>query len=187
MTNRDWFCLALRLFGIWLLIGAIETIVPSLLFFIGANGLPNNTSYLVSMFLWLIGRTAVGLGLLLFAPAIAARFYPATTSTEAIESYDEARPLKIGIQLLAVYALLLAVQAGAGVVFGLLSLDKYTLGMGRISNGGEENYLASLLTCGLNLAFAGILLIWNERVVTLIAKIRYIPERDAYKPPSESE
>src|SRR4051812_15112512 len=82
MTDRDWFCLALRLFGIWLLIEAVEATVPYLLFAIGANGVGQNTFYVVSMIIWLIMRTAVGLVILLFAPAIAARVYPGTASTE---------------------------------------------------------------------------------------------------------
>ena len=187
MTNRDWFCVALRLFGIWLLIEAVETIVPYLLFSISGNAVGQNMSMVVAMVLWLIGRSAIGLVLLFFAPAIAVRFYPSTASTEITHSDDEARPLKVGIQLLAVYALLLAVQSGAGVILGLLSGDRYGLALGTNFNGAERGYLASLLTCGLNLAFAAILLIWNERVVTLIAKFRYIPERDAYRPPPVNE
>lgn len=187
MTNRDWFCLALRLFGIWLLIEAVETIVPYLLFAISGNVRGQNMSWVVTTVLWLIARTAVGLVLLFFAPAIAVRFYPRTTSTEKTHFDDEARPLKIGIQLLAVYALLLAVQSGAGVIMGLLSGDHYGFALAANFNGAERGYLASLLTFGLNLAFAAVLLIWNERVVTLIAKFRYIPERDAYTPPPVNE
>jgi hypothetical protein len=143
MTDRDWFCLALRLFGIWHLIEAVETIVPYLLFAIGANGVGQNAFYVVSMIIWLIVRTAIGLVLLLFAPAIAARVFPGTASTETTHSDDKARPLKVGIQLLAVYALLLAVQSGAGVILGLLSGDKYALAPGTNFNGAGRGYLWS--------------------------------------------
>jgi hypothetical protein len=152
MINRDWFCVALRLFGIWLLIEAVESVVPYLLYAISGNVAGRNMSYVVSMFLWLIGRTAIGLVLLFFAQAIAVRFYPSTASTETTHSDDEARPLKVGIQLLAVYALLLAVQSGAGVILGLLSGDSYALALGTNFNGAERGYFASLLTFGLNLA-----------------------------------
>ena len=186
MTNRDWFCLALRLFGIWLLIHAVEMIVP-LMWAISVKGVGQHFAHVVSMVLWPIGRTAIGLVLLFFAPAIAARFYPSTASTETMHFDDEAKPLKVGIQLLAVYALLLAIQSGAGVILGLLSGDNYGLAQGTYFNSAERGYFTSLLTFGLNLAFAAILLIWNERIVTLIAKFRYIPERDAYKPPPDGE
>lgn len=187
MTNRDWFCLALELFGIWLLIQAVETIVPYLLFAISGNPVVQNPTQVATMVLWLIGRTAIALVLLLFAPAISARFYPSMTSTETTHLEDEAKPLKVGIQLLAVYALLLAVQSGAGVILGLLSGVDYGFAPGANFGGTGSRYFASLLTCGLNLAFAAILLMWNERIVTLIAKFRYIPERDAYEPPPDRE
>jgi len=182
MTNRDWFCLALRLLGIWLLIQAIENIVPYLLFALGANGVGQNFSYLAGMIFWIIGRTAIG-----FAPAIATRFYPSTQSTESAHVDDEAKPLKIGIQLLAVYALLLAIQSGASVILGLVSDDTWGRAFSTNFDGSGTGYLTNLLTFGLNIAFAAILLIWNERVVTLIAKFRYIPERDAYQPPPLNE
>ncbi len=186
MTNRDWFCLALRLFGIWLLIHAVEMIVP-LMWAISVNGIGQHFAHVVSMVLWPIGRTAIGLVLLFFATAIAARFYPSMASTETTHLDDETKPLKVGIQLLAVYALLLAVQSGAGVILGLLSGDNYDLTRGANFIGAKTSYFTSLLTFGLNLAFAVILLVWNERVVTLIAKFRYVPERDAYEPPPVNE
>ncbi len=187
MTNRDWFCLALRLFGIWLLIRAVETIVPYLLFAVIANVVAQSFVQVASTVLWLIGRTAIGLVLLLFAPAISERFYPSIATTETTHLDNEAKPLKVGIQLLAVYALLLAVQSATGVILGLLSDVDYSFAPGANFGGTGRGYLASLLTFGLNLAFAAILLVWNERVVTFIAKFRYVPERDAYEPPPDGE
>jgi len=187
MTNRDWFCLALRLFGIWLLIHAVETIVPYLLFAISDNLVGQSPTYVAGMILWPIGRTAIALVLLLFAPAISERFYPSIATTETTHLDNEAKPLKVGIQLLAVYALLLAVQSAAGVILGLLSGVEYGFAPGANFGSTGRSYLTSLLTCGLNLAFATILLMWNERIVTLIAKFRYIPERDAIDPLPESE
>ena len=40
-----------------------------------------------------------------------------------------------------------------------------------------------MLSCGFNLTFAAILIMWNDRVITIIEKFRYIAERDAYQPP----
>jgi hypothetical protein len=187
MINRDWFCLALRLFGIWLLIEAVETIVPYLLFAFSGSPIGQNTSWFVTIVLWLLARTAIGLVLLFFAPAIAVRIYPATAPTETTPTGDEARPLKVGIQLLGVYALLLAVQSVPGFILGLLAGERYAFTPGSTITGAGRGYLASLLTFGLNLAFAALLLMWNERVVTLIAKFRYVPERDAYTPPAVHE
>ena len=188
MIHRDWFCLALRLFGIWLFIQSLEQIVPYLAIFAsGALGAAQSSSYIASMFFWLIGRTVIGFVLLAFAPAIATRFYPNAASSEAMHCDNETRPLKVGLQLLAIYALLLAIQSGSGVIIGLLSGDSWSFSQGANFNGAGTGYLASLLTFGLNLAFAAILMIWNERVVTFIEKFRYIPERDAYEPPPLSE
>lgn len=146
------------------------------------NGLGQEISYIAYQLSWLIARTAIGLVLVLFAPAITARFYPSTATKETTHSDDEVKLLKVGIQLLAVYALLLAVQYGAGVIIGLMQIDNYAVLLET-----EPEYLSNLLNFGLNIAFAAILLMWNDRVVTLIAKIRYVPERDADKPPSANE
>ena len=188
MTNRDWFCLALRVFGLWLLIKSIEDLVPYLFWLVLD---PNNAgqvfSYLAFTTIWLIARLMGGLVLLFFAPAIAARFYPSegTHTTSHVE--DEAKPLKVGIQLLAVYALLLAVQSVAGVIVGYLSGDTF----GGIASGGfggvRTGYTASLLTFGLNLAFGLALILWNERLVLFLAKMRYVPDRDAYESPPGDE
>ncbi len=187
MINRDWFCLALRLFGIWLLIQAIEGFVPYLLFAIGGYGVSIGFSNAAALVFWFIGRSAIGLVLLFFAPAIAARFYPSTSSSETLPIEDEAKPLKVGIQLLGVYALLLAVQSASGVIVGYLSGNSFSLNQGINFSGAGAGYIASLLTFGLNLAFAAMLIIWNEQVVTLLAKFRYVPERDAYEPPPLNE
>jgi len=176
MTNRDWLCLALRLFGIWTLIRIVGELSLYFQYFIagalGAGSLQGLASIVIS----LIVRTALALILILFAPAIAARFRSTTPpdKTDPPE-FDETRTLKVGIQLLAVYALLLSVQAAGPLIYGLLTppMDKY--------------HLQSLLTFGLNLAFAGILLMWNDRIITLIEKFRYVPERDAYQPPPLEE
>ncbi len=157
------------------MIQAVEAI-PTLIFAFSANVGGQNFTYSAYMVLWLIGRTAIGLVVLLFAPAIAARFYPTMDSTETTHLDDETKPLKIGIQLLAIYALLLAVQAAARVIPGILS-----------GNNVESGHLTNLLTFGLNLAFAAILLLGKERIVTFIDKVRYVPERDAYEPPPLNE
>ena len=180
MINRDWFCLALRLFGIWLLIQAIEQFVPLLLYVISGSGPSRGFSYAVTIVFWLVGRSVIGLVLLFFAPAIAARFYPSASSSKSQRVEDEVNFLKIGMQLLGVYALLLAVQYASRVIVGYLSGDGFSLNAG-------GSYFASLVTFGLNLAFAAILIIWNEQVVTLLAKFRYVPERDAYEPPPLDE
>ena len=186
LINRDWFCLALRLFGIWLLIQAIEEFVPYLLHAISGFG-AIGFSYAAALVFWFVGRSVIGLVLLFFAPAVAARFYPSTSSSETLPIEDEARPLKVGIQLLGVYALLLAVQSASGVIVGYLSGDSFSPNQGINFSGAGAGYIASLVTFGLNLAFAAMLIIWNEQVVTLLAKFRYVPERDAYEPPSLNE
>ncbi len=186
MNNRDWFCLALRLLGIWILIQAVETILPYLFSMIGGGEF---YQAFVFTFLWVAARTTIGLVLLLFAPAITARFYPSTESTETMPlGFDETRLLKVGIQLLAVYALLLGVQSGASVILGFLaSVIRVGKSMGPGFSGSGSEYLRSLLNLGLNFAFAAILLMWNDRIAAFIAKFRYIPERDAYEPPPISD
>lgn len=192
MTNRDWFCIALRLAGVWLFIDAVESIASYALFFISGlsalspTGSGPYVTYIVYMSVWLIGRTAIGLVLLFFAPAIAARFYPGTEIAATAPSNVDIRPLKVGLQLLAMYALLLAVQFGAGVILDLFSGNAFNFAFGANANSSATSFVARLLNCGLNLAFAAVLLMWNERVVTLIEKFRYIPERDIYQPPLES-
>jgi len=191
MMNRDWFCLALRLLGIWMLVQTVEYVVALVpMLFLGgfeSIGLKGFSQYLYP-FIWLVGRTTLGFGVLLFAPVIATRFYPSKASAEPEHpELDESRLLRVGIQLLAVYALLLAVQSGAGLILGLLATDGSVAMLGATSSGTEASYLQHLLSCGLNLGFAAILIMWNTRVITLIEKIRYIPERDAYEPPPIEE
>jgi hypothetical protein len=183
MTNRDWLCLGLRLIGIWMLIQAVEGMVPIFIYLFSGFNSFGGISTIVSAIVWLVGRTVFALVLVLFAPAIATRFYPqASPSVTSVSEINETKALRIGVQLLAVYALLLAVQSGSGTIYGLLvghnaSTFAYS----------EGSYLQSFMTCGLNLAFAAILLIWNERVIMFIAKFRYVAERDAYDPPSVDE
>ena len=183
MNNREWFSLALRLFGIWLFIQAIEEFVPYLLFFISDSGPWPGFTYAAGLVVWFFVRTAVGLVLLLFAPAIAARFYPSTSSDETQPVEEEASVVKVGIQLLGVYALLLAGQSVSGVVMGYLTGNTFIFNQGLSFNDSASYYLSNLLTFGLNLALAAIFIIWNEQVITLLAKFRYVPERDAYEPP----
>jgi len=177
MTNRDWLCLALRLFGLWLLIHAAEQITLYVSYYLAGMF---NFQRVGLTFLWLILRTFFSLILILFAPAIAIRFHPLakTDSETELSEFNESKALKIGIQLLAVYALLLAVQSGSRVI-GNLFFDSSSRGF----NYWEENYLKSLLSFGFNLAFAAILIMWNDRVITIIEKFRYVAERDAYEPP----
>jgi len=188
MTNRDWLCLALRLFGIWLLIQAVEELLMYLNFISVAGGVDDFPRLTLS-FAWLAVRTTFSLILVLFAPAIATRF-PLSTSPDEIRSpeFDETRTLKVGIQLLALYALLLAIQDAGSVIYGLLTLGNQLTTI-RFSNLAslDENYTKSFISFGLNLAFAAILLMWNDRVITLIEKFRYVPERDAYEPPPLEE
>lgn len=187
MTNRDWFCLALRVFGIWALLQGVDLLVPNLMQFINIRG--GNAVHFIPTLLWLTGRTAIGLVLLLFAPAIAIRFYPNPASTETTCRVDEAKLLKIGIQLLAVYALLLAFQSGATVVGGLWMSDEDFDGVHPRMDFyfSDSAYIASMFSLGLNLAFAAILLMWNEHVVAFIQRNRYVPERDAREPPPNGD
>jgi len=177
MTNRDWLCLALRLLGIWLLVQAAEQMTQYVSYYLA--GMFNFQGVGLAFF-WLTLRTLFALILTLFAPAIATRFHPIakTHSETKLSEFNESRALKIGIQLLAVYALLLAVQSGARVI-GNLFFDSSVRGF----NYWEENYLKSLLSFGFNLAFAAILILWNDRVITIIENFRYVAERDAYVPP----
>jgi hypothetical protein len=199
MTNRDWFTLALRVFGIWLLIGGIEAITTLAVMLIselaGSSPLGVDeffTFYTIYSALWNVLRTTIGLLVLFFAPAIAARFYPGTSAAEtnaraaAGPPPEEFKPLRVGLQLLGVYALLLAVQSGSAFVVSFLSGGSSSFILGSDVN-LQGNYLADLLRFGLQLAFAAILLIWNDRVVFLIEKFRYIPERDGKSPPGEPE
>jgi len=177
MTNRDWLCLALRLFGFWLLIQAVEQMTQYLWFYLAGMSI---FQVGVQALIWLILYTLFALILILFAPAIATRFHPLskTHSETELSEFNESKALKIGIQLLAVYALLLALQSGAGLI-GFYVFESSSSGFYY----WEENYLKSLLSFGFNLAFAAILIMWNDRVITFIEKFRYVAERDAYEPP----
>ncbi len=173
MVQRDWFCLALRLFGLWLLIQSIEQFAYYVLMVIAtieATDSAPGIYYMASAVLAFIVRTIMGLVLLWFAPAIAMRFYPRTESTEVSHVDSETRPLQVGIQILGLYALLLAVQSASDVIVHYL-------------RGASNTYLTSLFTCGLNLIFGAMLILWNERVLACIERMRYVPERDAYEPP----
>jgi len=183
MTNRDWLCLGLRLLGIWMLVQAVEGIIPYLLYIFIQDSRAGGIQMIAYSIVLLTCRTTLAMILVLFAPAIAARFY---RSVDRIETTDveinEVKALRIGVQLLAVCALLLAIQSGAKVLYRLLASGNFLE-----FNYLEETYLQSLMNCGLNLTFAAILLMWNEQVITLIAKWRYVPERDAYEPPPIEE
>ena len=184
MVNRDWFCLAVRIFGLWLLISSIEQCVPYLIWALSDN---SGIGYALSAALWFVGRLAVGLVLILFAPALAARFYPQGETAAPAADFDESKPLKVGLQLLGMYALLLAVQAAAVVIASYVDANALTGAMPMSIDPMASGYLGSLLTCGLNLAFAVILITFNEQLVTFLTKLRYVPERDGYEPPPRSE
>ena len=183
MTNRDWFCLALRLFGIWILIQAIEQTVPYLLFYLSRTIGVGGFQAFIAQAIWLACRTALALVLIMFAPAITERFYPSAepSVTDSLE-VNETRALRVGIKLLAVYALLLAVQSVGSIVYSTL-----ILGVPSNFMSSEHGYIVSFLTCGLNLAFAAILLIWNEQIITFIERFRFVAERDGYEPPPIDE
>ena len=188
MTNRDWFGLALRLFGIWLLLYSIESIVPSLIMVIFMSpGMGPGPSYAFVLGFWFIGRTTVALVLVVFAPAIASRFYPEVPPQEPAAPGSESKPLRVGLQLLGMCAVLLAIQSVATVILQILSNEKAMFVSGAVSYNPDQPYLKSLINAGLNLAFAAVLLIWNERVVAFIERFRYVPERDAYEPPPLEE
>lgn len=180
MRNGDWFCLAVRLFGIWLLIHSVEEFVPYLVWIV-----TEGSGLVAGLWLgaWFVGRTVVGLGLLLFAPAIAARFYPPAAAAPPPSSTDEQKPLKVGVQLLGMYALLLATQSAAGVIASYLQANSFAGIQQTAFFESGTSYMAALLTCGLNVAFALMLIIFNDRIVTFLAKLRYVPERDAYEAP----
>ena len=61
MTNRDWLCLALRLLGIWILIQAIEGIIPYLFYLFAAFGSVGGFQTIAFTIVWLILRTALAM------------------------------------------------------------------------------------------------------------------------------
>ncbi len=184
MTSKEWFCLALRLFGVWLLLQSLQEFVPSLFYALSAFGSGQGFPYWSSMAIWFLLRTGLAIVFLLFAPAISSRFYGTELASEpAVQTTpsSESNALKVGIQLLAVYALLLGLQALSGVVLGMLS-GVVRISVASIDYGSAEyNYMNSLLTCGLNFGFALLLIIWNTRIISFIERVRYVPERDAYE------
>ncbi len=185
MTSKDWFCLALRLFGIWLLLQSVQEFVPWLCYALSAFGSGPGFPDWSYMAIWFLLATGLALVLVFFAPAISVRFYGTASGNEtAVQTTrsSESNALKVGIQLLAVYALLLGLQALSGVALGMLSGD-IRASLTSVDYGSADyDYMTSLLTCGLNFAFALLLIIWNTRIISFIEKIRYVPERDAYEP-----
>lgn len=185
LCSRDWFCLILRLFGIWLLIQAVEEVVPYLLFALDSLvGSGMGAAYLAGVLVWWVGRTLFGLALLVFAPAIATRWYPSekqsqvdlTVTSVAAEGPhawkpNETKSLRIGMQLLGVYALLLAVQSVSLVVAGYLSGGGFNTfratGLG-IDSGPTQ----AIVNVGLHLAFAAILILRNDQLLILLEKFR---------------
>lgn len=190
MTSKDWFCIALRLFGIWILIQAVQEFVPYLLYTFSSIGAGQGITYWIFMLVWFLIRSTFALVFIIFAPAIATRLYgkdPPPVEASAASATVAPNALKVGMQLLAVYAIILGVQSLAGVVMGILSGESISLDLAVGYGSGQSEYLRSLLTCGLNFVFAAILIIYNERLVTFIQRIRYVADRDAYEPPSLEE
>ena len=127
------------------------------------------------MLFWMFARTTFGLIMLFFAPAISTRFYKTPseiTHDKNAPNVSEQSILRVGIQLFAIYALLLAIQPLGNLGVGYASGVQL-----------QESYLQNLLSSGVYLGFALLLIMWNENVVTFLEKIRYSPERDAYAPP----
>ena len=113
MNSHDWFTLAVRILGLYLLISSLEEFIPYLLYLMSDMGSQMGTSFMIGIFIWFIGRTALSLVLVLFAPALASRFYVRSTPENTSSRIDEEKALAIGLKLLAFYALLLALQTGA--------------------------------------------------------------------------
>jgi hypothetical protein len=184
VNNRDWFCLALRVFGLWWLMLGIENSATHLHVYLSQIAFSPGWAFLI---VWPLLRTASGLLLVLFAPAISCRVYPSPTSDGNGANHAESgSALKIGIQLLGVYALLLAVQSLGTVLPGLFTSGARG-GATELMKLIASTYQTELLKCGLNLAFGAILLLGNDRVVTALERLRYVAERDAYTPPPLAE
>lgn len=176
MPARDWFTLALRVLGIWLLIQTVQHVVPLAYLlseygpfrtgFLGMGGAFGafDWSYIIFYAAQVTVHTGFGLGLLMYGPLIARRFYPADESTAAAPGASADDLYRIGCRLLGIYSFLLAVPPVARMAGGGVDPDEVVRG-------------------GLYLAMAALLLLGAKRIGAILSRIRYDPQRDAYQPP----
>lgn len=180
MNSREWFCLALRVLGVWQLMSSIEHAAWA------TYSLTSQGPVLAAMTLWALGGAAsltAGMLVLLFAPAIAERFYPAAADEPEVDPVAIVDAFMVGSRVLGVYALLLAMQGLGGVLAGF-ALQFLRFGF----PGGIATSDAYSLARGvMMLAFAYVLLFGHERAFAFLSRLRYVAERDAYQPPSVEE
>lgn len=180
MTNRDWFCVALRVLGVWQLLQTVQQIAwsPALL------GAGVYGGYGLVILIGATTTTALGVGLLLFAPAIAERFYPLASGQPTGDMEGQGSALRIGMQVLGVVALLRAIPAFGGVLTGLFYRGGFMGGLRTIRDGDISS---QLLSFGFHLVFAVVLLAGPNQIIAWLSRLRYVAERDTYEPPPIEE
>ncbi|TWT66278.1 hypothetical protein Pla123a_46720 [Posidoniimonas polymericola] len=179
MNSREWFCLALRVMGVW----QLSSVVPYLAMLVASLASGGNTPFeFFIVLLWVVVYTGLGLFLLLFAPAIAARFYPGSAAESRPTAQDlPDRMLELGLRLLGAYLLVLAVHTLLTYVANAIAVAAY-------SNVSWRQQLAAsgpreLISTAVYVTLGLVVLAGPKRIIAGLDRLRYNAERDAYTPP----
>lgn len=180
MTSRDWFCLALRVLGVWQLASAVPY-VAMVASSLSSSGTLDGSDILRFLY-WGGAVTAVGLFLLLFSPAIATRLYPKEGGLGQPSPPDlPERLLEVGLRLLGVYLLVQAVHQLTTSIVSAVMTAQYS-GV----SWHEQLFslaLSDLVASGIYAALGSVVLLGPKRIIAALDRLRYDAERDAYVPP----
>jgi hypothetical protein len=174
MSARLLFEVALRILGMWYVFASIvglASTVASWQLIAGSIGGQNVGGYVLLEALILAVQLAMSVALIRWAPAIAARFYPADSSLPDAEN-PESR-LRVGPG--DVYHTACFVLGAYLLVQGVKSAGEMTIGA--VSFGSQANQLARAAVIAIVDTASGLLLIFGSRgIAQFLSNLRYDPD-----------
>jgi len=189
MTARDVLTLALRVMGFWAIIRAVGQLgyaVAAVYYLLDRMQEAGNWSenmeapayLIVSGLVQPVAACCFGLLLLLFALRISGLFYgraAASRPDPKAVPWDPTDVYRVGVQLMGIYAFLLAIPPLVKNVTWLFSRDKLR------PVGAHE--IAGIIEGGLYLACCVVLVYGSRNVARWLGSVRYVPETSEIEQP----
>ena len=193
MTARDLLTLALRVMGFWVIIRALGLLDYACLVVFSVFDTPEvpaGVSYATDAPLYMIVTAladpvitgCLGILLLLFAPRMSARFYPTTAASSSdtnVVAWKVADVYRVGVQLMGIYALLLAIPLLVRDTSWLFSRDR----LEPVTAHG----ISGMITGGLYLACSVVLVYGSRNVAEWLSSVRHVPETPGIEEPQSAD
>lgn len=181
MNSREWFCLALRVLGVWQLVEGLSYLPGDLSSYLQTGPLGSESAGL-SVMTWSLTKLAIGLFLVLGAPFCAAVCYPKQPpgDSEAARVLP-AQFLRVGLRLLGAW---LVVRGGHTLLVSLAKsgLDAYYT-HSPWNEAWPVNYLGDITSTCIDVGLGIAIFVGPQHIVAVLDRLRYSAERDAYTPP----